>query len=144
MRGESGMTNKHTEDDMSDTNTPMLPDLDTAINVIAGNVDYDCFMNKLASLGYSPATPDEAQELYNLGWKLDEASQQPAVKAASAGPFAQASADLDRVLAPNTKVASAHNEALEKAYAYAHQPEIYLSTLAIKTAEAEAMERNAQ
>ncbi len=129
---------------MSDTNTPMLPDLDTAINVIAGNVDYDCFMNKMASFGFSPATPEEAQELYALGWKLDEVSQQPAVKAASAGPFAQASADLDRVVSQNTKTASAHSEALEKAYAYAHQPEIYLSTLAIKTAEAEAMARNAQ
>lgn len=123
---------------MSDTNT-QLPDYETAVNTIAAHVDYDSFMNKLASLGFAPGNDDEAQAVYELGWKLDQASQVPAIKAASAGLFAQASKDLDRVLDKHGVKSAAADERLAKAYAYATQPEIYLSTLAIKTAEAEAM-----
>lgn len=125
---------------MSEMNTN-LPDLDTAVNTIAGNVDYECFMNKLASLGYAPGNDDEAQAVYELGWKLAAAEEAPQVKAASAGPFAQAAKDLDTLLDRNgiTKSSAVDDERLAKAYAYAMQPEIYLSTLAIKTAEAEAM-----
>jgi len=121
---------------MSDSNAPNLPDLDTAFDTIAGTVDYDCFMNKLASFGISPSNGDEAQALYELGWKLEAASESPQVKAASAGPFAQASRDLDRVLEQHgVKQSSANDETMAKAYAYAMQPQVYLSTLAIKMAE---------
>lgn len=123
---------------MSEMNT-QLPDLDSAFNCIAANVDYECFMNKLASLGFAPANEEEAQAAYELGWKLEQASNSPSVKSASAGPFAQASKDLDRVLENHGITKSAQDdELMQQAYAYAMRPEIYLSTLAIKTAEAEA------
>lgn len=122
---------------------PTLPDPQTAFNTLFDRVHARAFFAKLASYGYQPESPAQAQHFLDLAGKLRIANQhEAATKAAAAvDPILEASNALSELLngyGINTKAASVNGDAaLHNAAAQlAADPEIYNATLSLKAAEA--------
>lgn len=129
---------------MSVSNQAQLPDLQTATSTIMHNVHRRAFLAKLAECGIRPEGTYEENAALELGFKLaaaDPAIAQPdpfqlPQQSTRMGKIASALSGLDEVL--GTKVASDRSE--EAAVMLASDPEIYNAALAIKVAEAQALQ----
>lgn len=123
--------------------TNSLPDVAAAQAHILQTVHSDAFFNRLAQYGHMPQTEKQAADLLQLGFKLAAVSEEPTVKQAEEAQdfYAQANLGLDAALHQTglaTKQAS-DDEYLRVAAAYAQDPSIYTSALAIKAAQAAAL-----
>lgn len=131
------------------SNGAMLPDNDTARQVIIQAVHKQAFLGRMAELGHEAASEAEADAMVGLGFKVAAAAADPmlnkqAEMAQAPGPYAFASEALDRFLG-TSKQASAHNPhgldnvAMAGALELARDPTIFASALVLKHAQDAAL-----
>lgn len=124
-----------------------LPDPQTAFNNVFMNVSQRVFFEKCAAAGYAPRSADEAQWMLDVAGKLEVLEQHAGVKqaAATANPYMQASQELDAVMGRFGLMAPAHDMHLKQAaLAYASEPALYNSILALAADEAQAVQAQLQ
>lgn len=114
-----------------------------SMGIIVSGVHKRAFLHKLAELGHVAETPEEEDQLVELGFKL--ASVDPSVSEpnpflqpapAPRGKYASAVADLDQVLGLEKQ--SESDRIYDAALALAQDPAIYGAALTIKRAAAAA------
>ncbi len=137
---------------MSKTASP-LPEGDVAYQNLFEGVDQRVFFAKLAQIRpqYYPQTEKQAQRLIEIGESLDAIDEEEAVKAASVGgvdPFDAAAAALGGVVKQAGYEYPGHRRdqeervaAKQAADAFAADPTIYNSVLALKLAQAERVKQ---
>lgn len=137
---------------MSTTASP-LPEETVAYQNLFAGVDQRVFFAKLAQIRpeYYPTTEKQAQRLIEIGEQLDAIDEEEAVKAASVGgvdPFDAAAAALGGVIKqagyayPGVRQDQEERVAAKQAAdAFASDPTIYNSVLALKLAQAERVKQ---
>lgn len=136
-------------------NERQLPSLDQAQQVIFDRVDREAFLAKVAQVApaFLPRTEEDFQHMRAMGDELQQAAVlEEQTKTASISPFAAARQALEQTLAEEgldagIKTASAHQNATRLrsiGAALLQDPEIYDAALAIKIAQAQALEAGQQ
>lgn len=129
-----------------------LPELGQAQSVILDRVHKRAFLEKVASVApaFLPSTEEDFEHALAIGDELQAAAAYEVQKTASVSPFAAARAALEQTLAEegmdgNIKLANAHQNTdrlRQIGAALLQDPEIYDAALAIKIAQAQALEAN--
>lgn len=101
-----------------------------SVDVTDRRVHSQAFLSKLAQLGFPAENQQEALDLLQLGWRLEEAGWSPAAAAAP-----QRSKYANALAFANGQQADG-DLAWQQAMALAQDPEVYGAALTIKHAEA--------
>lgn len=116
-----------------------LPDLEKAAQV-EQQLFAEAYFTKLASLGFAPTTPEEAQAYLGLAEKALVLAEHPAVKQAelARSPVLQLNAQLEKFMVDSglQKQAAFEQQSAQlnqAALAYASIPEVYSAVLSLNT-----------
>ena len=113
-----------------------LPGLDESAALL-DQIYGEAFFAKMAELGHVPASQEDAIGMLETAYQLDMVSPDQPEKQASS-PYAAANESLKQVLGEYNG-GGGHDkqaEALQAAYALAHDVNVYKSVLGVKAAEA--------
>ena len=120
-------------------NQVQLPDIDTAASILFDRARGAAFFNKLASLGYSPNSEDEAIEYLKLAARAREIEPQLKKAGAEGSLVKRANAALDSVMGTSPREGQDHHkEVMKVASAMVEQdPDLFNAVLTLKSAEAD-------